>query len=216
MAEFPAIPLFTDAYLADTRHLSTIQHGAYLLMLMTAWRSPGCKLKNDDKFLARITGIEPRSWHHHKDTLLAFWRLDDEGYLVQLRLLDERKYVEAKRNQQSSAGKASALKRLNRGSTSVEIRCNENSTPTPTPTPIEESKTPLSPPVGGAGEQGKDLGNGHRKGRRGGYSIRDSFGQAVAYIEARDSTTKASGQNGSGESLPDNPELLPGLRQGPA
>jgi hypothetical protein len=42
MAEFPALPLWTDAYLGDTRHLSQSEHGAYLLLLITAWRTPNC------------------------------------------------------------------------------------------------------------------------------------------------------------------------------
>ncbi|UEM08088.1 DUF1376 domain-containing protein (plasmid) [Skermanella rosea] len=90
MAEFSALPLFTDAYLADTRHLTTLQHGAYLLMIMTAWRSPDCALPDNDAFLARITGLDKRTWNANKETLLAFWRLNDEQKWVQGRLLDER------------------------------------------------------------------------------------------------------------------------------
>lgn len=140
MAEFPALPLFTDAYLADTRHLTTIQHGAYLLMLMTAWRSGDCTLPNDDVYLARICGMDKRTWAANKATLLQFWCDGGNAKLFQKRLKDERKYVEQKRNKNSEAGRASALKRLNRGSTSVQPERNETSTPTPTPTPIYKER----------------------------------------------------------------------------
>ena len=53
MAEFPALPLWTDAHLADTSHLSDAEQGRYLLMLMAMWRAPGCRLPNDDIWLAR-------------------------------------------------------------------------------------------------------------------------------------------------------------------
>jgi uncharacterized protein YdaU (DUF1376 family) len=51
MAEFPALPLWTDAYLADTAHLSYEDHGLYLHMLMTMWRTPGCQIPNDDTWI---------------------------------------------------------------------------------------------------------------------------------------------------------------------
>ena len=57
MAEFPALALWTDAYLADTRHLSTLEHGAYLLLMMEAWRRPHCDLPDDDRVLARLAGL---------------------------------------------------------------------------------------------------------------------------------------------------------------
>ena len=62
MAEFPHLPLFTDAYLADTRHLTTEEHGAYLLLMMEAWRRPECSLPDDDRLLARLCGLSIERW----------------------------------------------------------------------------------------------------------------------------------------------------------
>ena len=135
MAEFPALPLFTDAYLADTRHLTTLQHGAFLLLLMTAWRTPGNKLPDDDGKLARWAGLDRRTWAKNKAVVMSFWCKDADQWR-QKRLDDERKYVEQLRDKNSAAGKSSALKRKERHSTSVEPNSNQTSTPTPTPTPI--------------------------------------------------------------------------------
>jgi uncharacterized protein YdaU (DUF1376 family) len=55
MAEFPALPLYTDALLADCGHLSDTELGLYLRLLIQMWRSPsadGC-LPDDDAWLAR-------------------------------------------------------------------------------------------------------------------------------------------------------------------
>lgn len=106
---------YTDAYLADTRHLSTIEHGAYLLMLFHAWREPDCSLPNDDNYLARITGMDLRTFRKHRANLLHFWHLDTQQRWVQLRLKDERIIAERKRSKNVEAGKASALKRKARG-----------------------------------------------------------------------------------------------------
>ncbi len=81
MAAFPAMPLYTDAYLADTRHLTTEEHGAYLLLLMCAWRNANCALAEDDKSLARITGLTPARWRRMRPRLTPFF--DVEGGLWQ-------------------------------------------------------------------------------------------------------------------------------------
>lgn len=77
MAAFPAMPLYTDAYLADTRHLTTEEHGAYLLLLMCAWRNAGCELEDDNKSLARITGLTPARWRRLRCRLEAFFVIED-------------------------------------------------------------------------------------------------------------------------------------------
>lgn len=53
MAQLPAMPLFTDAYLADCDHLTDAEHGRYLLMLIHMWRAPNQRFPNDDAWLAR-------------------------------------------------------------------------------------------------------------------------------------------------------------------
>ena len=87
VAEFPALPLFTDAYLADTRHLTAEEHGAYLLLLMCAWRTRGCALKDCDQTLARTVGVTRARWRKLKPVMLEFFTADG-GVWQQKKLSD--------------------------------------------------------------------------------------------------------------------------------
>jgi uncharacterized protein YdaU (DUF1376 family) len=95
----PAIPFFGDAYLADTRHLSLEEHGAYLQLIMIAWRIEGCCLPDDDARLARMLGTTAAKWRKLKPTVMAFWTLEN-GAWKQARLTKERNYVESRRQAQ--------------------------------------------------------------------------------------------------------------------
>lgn len=145
MAEFPALPLFTDAFIADTIHLNAQQTGAYLMLLMAAWRSPDCKLPDDDKFLARAARMSGQAWAKNKDMIMSFWSKDETQKWYQRRLTDERSYADTVKHKNSIAGKASALKNKERHSTSVQPKPNVNPTPTPTPTIEIERETPPTP-----------------------------------------------------------------------
>ena len=107
MAEFPALPLWTDAYLGDTTHLTTIEHGAYMLLLMTAWRTRDCQLPDDDRLLARYARLNMQQWRRMRPILEPFFTIRD-GFWRQGRLTDERGAVERHRRQQSEKGKAGA------------------------------------------------------------------------------------------------------------
>ena len=53
MAELPSMPIFIDAYEASTLHLSFSEDGAYNRLLRLLWRSPGCKVPNDERWLRK-------------------------------------------------------------------------------------------------------------------------------------------------------------------
>lgn len=96
------IPLFVDSYLADTTHLTTEQHGAYLLLMMAAWRSPDCTLLHDDTRLARLAGVTPARWKVIGPAILEMWTCE-QGRCHQKRLSHEWAYVQQKRNQARAA-----------------------------------------------------------------------------------------------------------------
>lgn len=129
MAEFPVFPIFTDAYLADTRHLTAAQHGAYLLLLISAWRMPDCALPNDDKLLARFASMDARTWKSNREVIIKFWTLGNDQKFRQGRMIDERKIAETQRSKNSEAGKSSSLKRKGRHTKSGQPNVNETSTP---------------------------------------------------------------------------------------
>jgi len=73
----PFMQLYVADYLGDTRHLTTEQHGAYLLLLMTMWRADG-RLPNDDKKLARIASCTPSRWAKIKDEVMEFFAIEGD------------------------------------------------------------------------------------------------------------------------------------------
>ena len=93
MAKFPAMPLWTDAYLADTTHLTATQHGAFLLLLISMWRAKRQVLPNDDRLLAKYARLSLKQWTNVRPVIMPFFndlgnvlsndRLDDEYAFVQ-------------------------------------------------------------------------------------------------------------------------------------
>ena len=58
-------------YLGDTGHLTTTQHGAYLLLMMHYWRKG--ELPDDDRQLAKITKLSLKSWCAYRVVLQGFF-----------------------------------------------------------------------------------------------------------------------------------------------
>lgn len=149
MADFPALPFWTDAYLADTTHLTTEQHGAYCLLLFKMWRMPDCNLPDDPKLLARLAGITPAKWPGVWSVLRDFFLLGDNGRWTQKRLSKERAYVDAA----TTRAKAAAQKRWgNGGNANADANASRKHKPNTSngnaPTPTPNSSVPIGTDAG--------------------------------------------------------------------
>ena len=69
------MPVYIGDYLADTMHLSTEQHGAYLLLLFHLWRRGS--LQDDDRVLAQVTGLSASAWSSARAVLGEFFEIRD-------------------------------------------------------------------------------------------------------------------------------------------
>jgi uncharacterized protein YdaU (DUF1376 family) len=114
MADFPHMPLFVDAYLGDTMHLSLEEHGAYLKLLMIAWRTKDCALPDDDRRIATMLGVTAKRWTEIlRPSIAPFWDIA-EGRWTQKKLLKVRQHAESVSEKRKEAGgKRQTAKSLN-------------------------------------------------------------------------------------------------------
>ena len=139
MAAFPKFPLWTDAYLGDTTHLTTIEHGAYLLLLITMWRAKDNRLSADDKTLARYARLNKAQWARMKPVILAFFHTND-GFLTQGRLTDEATAVKQHSLRQSNRARHKYLKNKDWPQATAQPEPSRDSAPYPYPYPGKGSK----------------------------------------------------------------------------
>lgn len=84
------MPLLIDRYIGDTMHLSTLEHGAYLLLLIHYWRVG--PLPDDDKYLSNVTKLDRKVWREEVGPAVrAFFKKGPDGMLHQKRADDERR-----------------------------------------------------------------------------------------------------------------------------
>lgn len=103
MSDYAWMPFFVADYLADTGHLTTLQHGAYLLLIMHYWQTG--RLPKDDGQLALVARMTARQWQANRDVLAAFFgrgwkhkRIDAERERAQKTRENRQKAAYAKHN----------------------------------------------------------------------------------------------------------------------
>jgi uncharacterized protein YdaU (DUF1376 family) len=158
-------------YLADTMHLTTFQHGIYLLLIMHYFKRG--ELPNEEGALARIAKISVPQWRRQAAPAMALFSRQN-GHWNHRRIDAERERARSVSEVKQAAGKQGAMKRwpkayANGGDGTCYAENGEDSrdrggaraTPQPQPTARE---TPLTPPDGGKRRGGRvNGGGGERK-----------------------------------------------------
>lgn len=135
--------MYVADYLADTTHLTTIEHGAYFLLICAYWRAEGA-LPDDDKKLARLAKMTAKEWSAARESLADLFRIED-GHWHHKRIDAELGRV----NERSEKARRSVSNRYRKG----DEDGNEGSTSVakadaPEPTNVERTNYERSPNVG--------------------------------------------------------------------
>lgn len=105
----PWMPLYVADYIADTRRLTTIEHGAYLLLIMEYWRKH-C-LPRDEALLQAIVGMSDDQWMASRDVIRSFFTIQ-RGAWNHKRVDKELQDADFKYEKRAAAGRKGGLKRL--------------------------------------------------------------------------------------------------------
>jgi uncharacterized protein YdaU (DUF1376 family) len=62
MTSLPSMPLYVDDYEAATAHLTLEEDGVYNRLLRLCWRSPGCSIPDDERWLRRHLRVSEQQY----------------------------------------------------------------------------------------------------------------------------------------------------------
>lgn len=106
------MPIWIGKYMADTMNFTTLQHGAYFLLLMAMWKGKGV-LSADDEDLASTAKLSPEQWAGMKAKILAKFEIDG-ATMTQSRLATERERAQHVSEVRKAAGAQGAKLRWER------------------------------------------------------------------------------------------------------
>lgn len=127
-------------YLADTAHLSTLEHGAYLLLIMNYWQR-GEPLPADEKKLRGIARLTAEEWDAVREAILEFFTVQG-GVLRHKRIDNELERSRAKSDKaRASAERSHSGRRANAKRSHVQNDANAERTLSETSANAERSQS---------------------------------------------------------------------------
>lgn len=125
MAQFPALDIWTDAWLADTAHLLRVDRDIYFHLMILMWRTPNCRVPNDMEWIARKLRCTQDEMSILNAVASEFCE-SDGNWLTQKRLTKE--YKLAQKRSQKARDKAKLRwekeKDPSRGNANTPVRSN--------------------------------------------------------------------------------------------
>lgn len=102
MAALPYIQLYAADYLADTMHLTTEEHGAYLLLIMNYWQT-GKPLQSER--IPNVVRLNKSRFNEIEKTLSDFFTITEDGLWVHERIERDLAFVRSKSDKASESAK---------------------------------------------------------------------------------------------------------------
>jgi uncharacterized protein YdaU (DUF1376 family) len=130
----PWMPLYVADYLADTGHLSTLEHGAYMLLIMHYWQKGS--LPNNDRQLASIARASLEQWSDIRETIAEFFGSGWRHERIEAELEKAAEKYEKRANAGRAGGKAKAAASSN--ARAMPENDASNALPTTTTTTLRE------------------------------------------------------------------------------
>lgn len=115
---YPWMPLYVGDYIGDTMHLSTLEHGAYLLLIMHYWQRGSLPL--EDRSLASIAKLPLEQWLEMRSSIAPFFHAD----WTHERIAEELEHARVRYDKRSEAGRkggkaSAAVKQSSTNATSI-------------------------------------------------------------------------------------------------
>ena len=137
------MPFYVADHVADTMHLSALEHGAYMFMILHYWRAGS--LPSSEAELRRISRLSATHWRGARKNLMGFFMRDGDAYRhkrIDAEMSEANARIEAK-TQQTRA--ATAMRWRKRGTQTESVTdCVTQTQPHPHLQPPLEKEEALS------------------------------------------------------------------------